>query len=465
MKICMVGAGYVGLVSGACFADFGWDVTCVDKDKSRIEGLNEGKIPIYEPGLDELVARNTQAQRLRFTTVLDSAVQGTDVVFLAVGTPVRRGDGYADLSYIFEAVKTMAPHLASGIIITTKSTVPVGTSREVERILRQLRPDLDFDVCSNPEFLREGSAIQDFTHPDRVLVGCDSDHSRQIMEQLYQPLALRKAPVQFVSRESAELAKYASNAFLAMKISFINEVADLCELVGADIGEVANAVGSDGRIGPKFLHAGPGYGGSCFPKDVTALVRTAREAKTPLTLIEQVEKVNTERKIAMAARVAEACDGSVRDKTIAVLGVTFKPNTDDMRDSPSLIILPWLQARGAKIRACDPQGTRNGRDLLPDVVWTETALEAAEDADVALLLTEWNEFRALDLNQLRKAMRGNILLDFRNVYSPETAAEAGITYFGIGRGILNSARSIKSSPLRDPSVVDIDSGPDSAIAS
>jgi UDPglucose 6-dehydrogenase len=332
----------------------------------------------------------------------------------------------------------MAPHLASGIVITTKSTVPVGTSREVERILRQLRPDLDFDVCSNPEFLREGSAIQDFTHPDRVLVGCDSDHSRRIMEHLYQPLALRKAPVEFVSRESAELAKYASNAFLAMKISFINEVADLCEVVGADIGEVANAVGADGRIGPKFLHAGPGYGGSCFPKDVTALVRTAREAKSPLTLIEQVEKVNTERKIAMAARIATACGGSVRGKTIAILGVTFKPNTDDMREAPSLIILPWLQARGAKICACDPQGAVHGKDLLPDVVWAETPIKAAQDADAIVVLTEWNEFRALDLVQLRNGMRGNILMDLRNVYSPTAAAAAGFVYHGIGRGMVSS---------------------------
>lgn len=444
MKICMVGAGYVGLVSGACFADFGWNVTCVDKDKDRIEGLNQGKIPIYEPGLDELVERNADSGRISFTTTLDRAVQGVDVVFLAVGTPVRRGDGYADLSYVYRAVEEMAPHLHSGIIVTTKSTVPVGTSREVERILTALRPDLDFDVCSNPEFLREGSAIQDFTHPDRVLVGCDSERSRQIMERLYQPLALRKAPIHFVSRESAELAKYASNAFLAMKITFINEVADLCEMVGAEIGEVAGAVGSDGRIGPKFLHAGPGYGGSCFPKDVTALVRTAREAKTPLTLVEQVEKVNTERKIAMAARVAEASGGSVRDKTIAVFGVTFKPNTDDMRESPSLIIIPWLQAKGAKICACDPQGADKGKDLLPGVVWAKTAIEAAQNADVAVILTEWNEFRALDLSQLHNAMRGNALVDLRNVYDPAEAAAAGLAYYGIGRGKMSSAGSGKS---------------------
>jgi UDPglucose 6-dehydrogenase len=464
MKICMVGAGYVGLVSGACFADFGWDVTCVDKDTSRIEGLNEGKIPIYEPGLDDLVARNADAARLHFTTGLDRAVEDADLVFLAVGTPVRRGDGYADLSYIFEAVREMAPHLASGIVITTKSTVPVGTSREVERILRELRPDLDFDVCSNPEFLREGSAIQDFTHPDRVLVGCDSTHARQIMERLYQPLALRKAPIHFVSRESAELAKYAANAFLAMKITFINEVADLCEMVGADVGEVANAVGADGRIGPKFLHAGPGYGGSCFPKDVTALVRTAREAKTPLTLVEQVEKVNTERKIAMAARIAEAIGGSVRDKTIAFLGVTFKPNTDDMRESPSLIILPWLQARGAKIRACDPQGAESGKDLLPGVLWAENAIEAARDADVVVILTEWNEFRALDLDELRNAMRGNVLLDLRNVYQPDAVAAAGLVYHGIGRGAVKSTTKSETSTALDTSSINNGSGRDSAIA-
>ena len=434
MKICMIGAGYVGLVSAACFADFGWNVTCVDNDVDRVEGLKRGQIPIYEPGLDELVERNVAGGRMHFTTELAEAVKGTDVIFLAVGTPVRRGDGYADLSYVFAAVEEMAPHLVSGVVVTTKSTVPVGTSREIERRLKLLRPDAEFAVCSNPEFLREGSAIRDFTHPDRVLVGTDNPRGQEIMERLYEPLALRKAPVVFVSRESAELAKYAANAFLAMKITFINEVADLCEMVGADVGEVANAVGADGRIGSKFLHAGPGYGGSCFPKDVTALIRTAREAKSPLSLIEQVEKVNTERKISMAARIEEAAGGSVRDKTIAVLGVTFKPNTDDMREAPSLVIIPMLQARGATIRACDPQGREKGEELLPGVEWCSNALEAAKDADILVVLTEWNEFRAADLRQLRGAMRGNVLVDLRNIYQSGLAEAAGFVHRGVGQG-------------------------------
>ncbi len=437
MKICMIGAGYVGLVSAACFADFGWSVTCVDKDNDRVAKLNKGEIPIYEPGLDELVERNVTGGRMRFSTSLAEGSQGADVIFLAVGTPIRRGDGYADLSYVFEAVEEMAPYVTSGSVITTKSTVPVGTSREIERRLRVLRPDADFAVCSNPEFLREGSAIRDFTHPDRVLVGCDSARGREVMERLYEPLALRKAPIVFVSRESAELAKYAANAFLAMKITFINEVADLCEIVGADVGEVANAVGADGRIGAKFLHAGPGYGGSCFPKDVTALIRTAREAKSPLTLVEQVEKVNTERKIAMAARIEEAAGGSVRGKTIAVLGVTFKPNTDDMREAPSLVIIPMLQARGATIRACDPQGRDKGQELLPGVQWFHNALQAAEGADVLVVLTEWNEFRAVDLKKLRDTMRGNVLVDLRNVYPPSLAHAADFVYCGVGRGALH----------------------------
>src|SRR5680860_95142 len=431
----MIGAGYVGLVSGACFSDFGWDVTCLDKDKDRIADLNRGKIPIYEPGLDDLVARNVAAGRIRFSHAISEAVADADVVFLAVGTPIRRGDGYADLSYVYEAVEELAPHLNSGAVIATKSTVPVGTGQEVERRLRALRPDIDFAVCSNPEFLREGSAIRDFTHPDRVLVGCDDGRGREVMERLYEPLALRKAPIMFVSRESAELAKYAANAFLAMKVTCINEIADLCEMVGADVSEVAGAMGADGRIGSKFLHAGPGYGGSCFPKDVSALVRTAREAKSPLSLIEQVEKVNLERKIAMASRIEAATGGSVDGKTIAVLGVTFKPNTDDMREAPSLVILPMLQARGATVRACDPQGRRKAEELLPGVAWFADALQTAEGADVLVVLTEWNEFRAVDLKQLRKVMRGRALVDLRNVYQPALAEAAGFTYRGIGRGM------------------------------
>ena len=367
MKICMIGAGYVGLVSGACFADFGWTVTCVDKDEERVAKLNRGEIPIYEPGLDELVERNVASGRLHFSARCQRRFRVPILSFLAVGTPMRRGDGYADLTYIFEAVDEMAPHLNESTVIATKSTVPVGTSRDIERRLRELRPDLDVVVCSNPEFLREGSAIRDFTHPDRVLIGCEDGRGREVMRRLYQPLALRNAPIVFVSPESAELAKYAANAFLAMKVTFINEIADLCEAVGADVQEVATAIGADGRIGSKFLHAGPGYGGSCFPKDVTALIRTAREAKAPLSLVEQVEKVNTERKIAMAGRIEAAAGGSVRDKTVGVLGVTFKPNTDDMREAPSLVIFPMLQARGARIRAYDPQGGPKAQELLSDV--------------------------------------------------------------------------------------------------
>ncbi|GFO80722.1 MAG: UDP-glucose 6-dehydrogenase [Methyloceanibacter sp.] len=434
MKICMIGAGYVGLVSAACFSDFGWDVTCLDKDKQRVDDLNRGNIPIYEPGLEDLVSRNVAAGRMHFSNTLADVVRGADVIFLAVGTPIRRGDGHADLTYVFEAVEELAPHLNSGVVITTKSTVPVGTSREIERVLKALRPDLDVDVCSNPEFLREGSAIRDFTHPDRVLVGCDSERGRAIMGRLYEPLALRNAPIMFVSRESAELAKYAANAFLAMKVTFINEIADLCEVVGADVREVASAVGADGRIGSKFLHPGPGYGGSCFPKDVSALVRTAREAKAPVSLVEQVEKVNAERKIAMAARIEDAASGAVRNKTIALLGVTFKPNTDDMREAASLVIVPMLQARGASVHACDPQGRANAEELLPDVKWFENPRQAAENADILVVLTEWNEFRALDLKDLRRVMRGDVLVDLRNVYSPELARAAGFSYSGIGRG-------------------------------
>ena len=452
MKICMIGAGYVGLVSGACFAEFGWTVICVDKDENRIAKLKRGEIPIYEPGLQELVERNVAGSRLHFSSSLPAAVQGAELVFLAVGTPMRRGDGYADLTYVFEAVREMAPHLDGYTIIVTKSTVPVGTSREIKRQLSELRPDLDVIVCSNPEFLREGSAIRDFTHPDRVLIGCEAGRGRDVMQRLYQPLALLKAPLVFVSPESAELAKYAANAFLAMKVTFINEIADLCEAVGADVAEVATAIGADGRIGPKFLHAGPGYGGSCFPKDVTALIRTAREAKSPVTLIEQVEKVNIERKIAMAGRIEEAAGNSVRNKIIAVLGVTFKPNTDDMREAPSLVILPMLLARGARIRACDPQGRAKGEDLLPGVEWCNSVLETAQDADVIVVLTEWNEFRAVDLSELRKAMRGNVLVDLRNVYQPALAHAAGFVYRGIGRSSLSrgiNGASDQSHELRD----------------
>ena len=439
MNICMIGAGYVGLVSAACFSEFGWDVVCVDKEASRIEAIRRGEMPIYEPRLDDLVARNVDAGRLTFTTDIGTAVAQADLVFLAVGTPMRRGDGHADLSYIYAAVEEIAPHLSGFTVLATKSTVPVGTSREIERILRKLRPDGDFAVCSNPEFLREGSAIQDFTHPDRVLVGCDDDRARTVMQRLYKPLALRNAPVMFVGRESAELAKYAANAFLAMKISFINEISDLCEVVGADVQQVADAIGKDRRIGDKFLHPGPGYGGSCFPKDVQALMRTAREARTPLSLIEQVHRVNEERKIAMASRIERAAGGSVRDKVVAVLGVTFKPNTDDMRESPSLVVVPMLQSRGATVRVADPQGRRHGEKELPGVVWCKDALDAAKGADVTVVLTEWNEFRAIDLESLKKRMRGDVLVDLRNVYPTAEVVDAGLAYHPIGRAATNGS--------------------------
>jgi UDPglucose 6-dehydrogenase len=434
LNICMIGAGYVGLVSAACFSEFGWTVTCVDKDPNRLAELKAGNSPIYEPGLDDLLARNMKAKRLLFTDDLAGAVKGADIVLLAVGTPMRRGDGHADLSYVYGAVEDLAPHLDHFTVIVTKSTVPVGTSREIERRLRAIRPDGDFAVCSNPEFLREGSAIQDFMHPDRVLVGTNDERARELMGRLYKPLALRNAPVMFVGRESAELAKYAANAFLALKISFINEVADLCESLGADVQEVASAIGKDGRIGDKFLHPGPGYGGSCFPKDVSALIRTAREAKSPVSIVEQVQRVNDERKIAMASRIERASGGSVRGKTVAMLGVTFKPNTDDMRDAPSLLIVPMLQERGATVRVFDPQGKKHGEALLPGVVWCESALDAANGADILAVVTEWNEFRALNLDQAKKTMRGNVLVDLRNVFPVQLAKDAGFQYLGIGRG-------------------------------
>jgi len=433
LNICMIGAGYVGLVSAACFSNFGWHVHCIDKDADKVAGIINGRMPIYEPGLDDLVERNISAGRLHVSTALAEAVRDADLVFLAVGTPMRRGDGYADLRYVYQAVAEIAPHLDGFTVITTKSTVPVGTSREIERRLRELRPDADFAVCSNPEFLREGSAIQDFTHPDRVLVGVDDERAKAKMERVYEPLRLRSAPVIFVGRESAELAKYAANAFLAMKISFINEIADLCEEVGADVQQVATAIGSDRRIGDKFLHPGPGFGGSCFPKDVSALARTGREARAPLSLVEQVEKVNNERKIAMIPRIERAAGGEVRGKTIACLGVTFKPNTDDMREAPSLVILPMLMERGAHVRAYDPQGRANAEPLLPGVEWVDGALEAAEGADLIVILTEWNEFRALNLTALKQRMRGHVIVDLRNVMRPEVAADEGFVYYGVGR--------------------------------
>jgi len=429
----MIGAGYVGLVSSACFSEFGWQVDCVDKDSERVEQLAKGESPIYEPGLDDLLERNLRDGRLRFTTDIAGAVSESDLIFLAVGTPMRRGDGYADLSYVFKAVEELTPYLEGFTVIVTKSTVPVGTSREIERRILALREDAEVAVCSNPEFLREGSAIQDFTHPDRILVGCDDSRAREIMERVYKPLTLRNAPLMFASRESAELAKYAANAFLAMKISYINEIADLCEQVGADVQEVASAIGSDNRIGDKFLHPGPGYGGSCFPKDIAALIRTGREAKSPLSLVEQVEKINTERQISMASRVEAALGDDLRGKTIAVLGVTFKPNTDDMREAPSLVMIPMLLERGAKVRAYDPQGRENAAELIDGVEWCDGALETAEGADAVVVLTEWNEFRGLDLKTLKQTMAGDVLVDLRNIYASEQALSAGFNYTSVGR--------------------------------
>ncbi|MBM3545164.1 MAG: UDP-glucose/GDP-mannose dehydrogenase family protein [Alphaproteobacteria bacterium] len=433
MKICMVGAGYVGLVSAVYFSEFGWTVTCIDKESDKIEQLRQGQPHIYEPGLDELLLRNLKMGRLSFSTELGPAVRDADLILLAVGTPMRRGDGHADLSFVYQEVEELAPHLNGFTTIVTKSTVPVGTSREIERRLKKLRPDADFAVCSNPEFLREGSALYDFMHPDRVLVGCDEPRAKALMERLYHPIFLRDAPVMFVSRESAELAKYAANAFLAMKISYINEIADLCEALKANVQEVASAIGADGRIGDKFLHSGPGYGGSCFPKDVAALIRTAREARSPLSLIEQVQTVNTERKIAMASRVERAAGGSLAGKTVAVLGLAFKPETDDIRDAPSLIVIPMLQERGATIRAYDPHARENAEPLLPGVVWCDDALKTVEGADITVMLTEWNEFRALEFDDLKARMRGDVLVDLRNMYEPTEVREAGLTYASIGR--------------------------------
>ncbi|MCW0182463.1 MAG: UDP-glucose/GDP-mannose dehydrogenase family protein [Zavarzinia sp.] len=433
MRVTMVGTGYVGLVSGACFSEFGHNVICVDKDESKIEALRRGEIPIFEPGLDKLVSENVAAGRLSFSTDLAGSVQGADAVFIAVGTPSRRGDGHADLSYVYAAAEEIAAALKNYAVIITKSTVPVGTGAEVERRIRALRPDLAFDVASNPEFLREGSAIEDFRRPDRVVVGTESEKARAIMRQLYRPLFLLETPFVFTSRETSELIKYAANAYLATKITFINEMADLCEKLGGDVQDVARGIGLDGRIGKKFLHAGPGFGGSCFPKDTLALVRTARDAGSPSRIVESVVAVNDARKIAMADRVIAAAGGDVAGKTVGVLGVTFKPNTDDMRDAPSLDILPRLIAAGATIRAFDPEGMKAAAALIPGVTWVSSAYETMAGADVLVLITEWNEFRALDLGRMKAAMKVPVIVDLRNVYRPDEMAEAGFSYHSIGR--------------------------------
>ncbi len=433
MRISVIGTGYVGLVSGACFSEFGVEVVCVDHDKAKIAQLQQGQIPIFEPGLSALVARNAAAGRLSFTTELPAAVAGADAVFIAVGTPSRRGDGHADLSYVYAAAEEIGQALTGYTVVVTKSTVPVGTGRQVAEILRRTRPQGRFDVASNPEFLREGSAIEDFMRPDRVVIGADSEPARAVLHALYRPLYLLETPMMFTDIETAELIKYAANAFLATKISFINEIADLCERVGADVQDVAKGIGLDGRIGRKFLHAGPGFGGSCFPKDCRALVRTAREAEAPLAIVETVVRVNDRRKERMADKITAACGGDLAGKTLAVLGLTFKPNTDDMRESPSLTILPRLAAAGATIRAFDPEGMGEAKKLLPGLGCCTDAYEAMEGADALVLLTEWNAFRALDLQRVRSLLATPLVIDLHNIYQPHEMVDAGLAYVSVGR--------------------------------
>ena len=433
MHVAMIGSGYVGLVSGACFSEFGVEVTCVDMDEDKIAALRQGRVPIYEPRLESLVAHNAAAGRLKFSTDLKSAVGAADVVFIAVGTPTRRGDGHADLTHVYAAAEEIAAALDGYTLVVTKSTVPVGTSREVEAIIRRVRPEAEVDVASNPEFLREGSAIEDFMRPDRVVIGTESARAIEVMRALYRPLYLIETPIVFTGRETAELIKYAANSFLAIQITFINEIADLCEIVGADVHDVARAIGLDGRIGPKFLHPGPGYGGSCFPKDTLALVRTAQEHGAPLRLVETTVEVNEARKKAMAGRVIAACGGSLEGKTVAVLGLTFKPNTDDMRDSPSLEIIPALMRAGATVRAFDPKGLAEAKKLLDGVTWCDDAYATMDGAAALVLVTEWNAFRGLDLGRVKRLLAAPVVVDLRNIYDPGHMARAGFAYHCIGR--------------------------------
>jgi UDPglucose 6-dehydrogenase len=429
----MIGTGYVGLVSGACFSEFGIDVVCVDRDVEKIARLKDGVMPIYEPGLEAQVASNVSAGRLSFTTDLAAAVASADAVFIAVGTPSRRGDGHADLSFVHGVAAQIAKALDGYTVVVTKSTVPVGTGNDVEQIIRETRPNAEFDVVSNPEFLREGSAIEDFMRPDRVVIGTDSEEAQVLMRALYRPLSLIETPILFTNRETAELIKYATNAFLATKISFINELADLCEVVGADVRDVSRGMGLDGRIGRKFLHPGPGYGGSCFPKDTLALVRTAQEAGAPIRIVEAVVDINSKRKKSMAKRVVTACGGSVEGKLIAVLGLTFKPNTDDMRESPSLDIIPALQLAGAEVRAFDPAGMEEAKTLLDDVTWCTDAYDALNGTNAVVIVTEWNEFRSLDFARMKETMKSPILVDLRNIYDAEDVVSSGIAYSCVGR--------------------------------
>jgi len=433
MKIAMVGTGYVGLVSGACFSEFGWDVVCVDNNSEKISMLENGQMPIYEPSLDDLVERNVAAGRLSFTTDLASAVKTADAVFIAVGTPSRRGDGHADLSYVFQAAEDIARHADGYTVVVTKSTVPVGTGREVMKRIQAVRPDGEIEIASNPEFPREGSAIEDFKRPDRVVIGADSARAAETVGSLYRPLFLRDTPIIHTSLETAELIKYAANTFLATKITFINEFADLCEKVGADVQDVAKGIGLDGRIGSKFLHPGPGYGGSCFPKDTEALVRSARDVGAPISIVEQVIEVNANRKEAMAQKIIDACEGDVSGKTVAVLGLTFKPNTDDMRDSPSLVIVPRLIEAGATVRVFDPVGMDEARAIMEGPVWCSDAYDAMDGADVVAIVTEWNEFRALDLARAKELLKRPVMVDLRNIYRPEEMRESGFDYISVGR--------------------------------
>ena len=433
MRIAMIGAGYVGLVSGACLADFGHDVTCVDLDAARVEALRRGEIPIFEPGLQEIVAENASEGRLSFTTDMHGAVHGADAVFIAVGTPARRGEGDADLSFVYAAARDIAAALHGFTVVVTKSTVPVGTGDEVERIIRAARPDADFAVVSNPEFLREGAAIGDFKKPDRIVVGLEDARARDVMSEIYRPLYLNQAPILFVSRRAAELIKYAANAFLATKITFINEIADLCEKAGANVQDVARGIGLDNRIGSKFLHAGPGYGGSCFPKDTRALIETGKALGAPLRIIEAVHAVNEARKSRMAQKVIAACGGSVRGKTIAVLGLAFKPNTDDMRDAPSLPLVAELEAAGAQLRAYDPESMDHARPLMPRVTFCDNPYDCAQGAAALVIVTEWNAFRALDLNRIKAALAAPVVVDLRNIYRPDEMRKRGFEYVSVGR--------------------------------
>ena len=436
MRIAMIGTGYVGLVSGACFAEFGIDVICVDKDPAKIEMLERGEMPIYEPGLEDLVQKNAAAGRLSFTTKIEEAVPDADAVFIAVGTPSRRGDGHADLSYVYGAAEEIARHLTGYTVVVTKSTVPVGTGRTVMDIVHKTNPTVEFDVASNPEFLREGSAINDFMRPDRIVLGAETERAQDVMRALYRPLYLIETPIVMTDLETSELIKYAANSFLATKITFINEMADLCEKVGADVHDVAKGIGLDGRIGKKFLHPGPGYGGSCFPKDTLALVKTAQDYASPVRIIETVSDINEKRKSEMARKIIAACGGSVSGKTIGVLGVTFKPNTDDMRDAASLVILPELMARGATVKAYDPIGMDEAKkfDSLSAVDWCADAYSAMEGADAVAILTEWNEFRSLQLNRMKSVVKSPVLVDLRNIYEPKEMQAAGFDYSCVGRG-------------------------------